>query len=58
MRAGLCLPGLPEHSIAYSAGWKQLGFRTRSFRLFGETFFEGRDVLETASLLLHGAAPY
>jgi hypothetical protein len=57
MRSGLRLPSLPEHRVADRARCKQSGFLAQSFRLFGEAFFKGFDLLETASLLLHGAAP-
>jgi hypothetical protein len=57
MRSGFCLPGLLEHGVAHRAGWQQFGFLAQSLRLFGQAFFKGFDLLETASLLLHGAAP-
>jgi len=58
MRSGLSLPSLPEHGVADRARCKQFGFLAQSFRLVGETFFEGFDLFEAASLLLlHGAAP-
>ena len=57
MRSGLRLPSLPERRVAHRARWKQFGFLAQSFRLFGETVFKGFDLFETASLLVHGAAP-
>ena len=56
-RPGLRLPGLPKQGVARRARLEQSGFLAQSFRLVGETFFKGFDLLETASLLLHGAAP-
>ena len=57
MRSGLRLPGLPKQGVAHRARLEQSGFLAQSFRLVGETFFKGFDLLETASLLLHCAAP-
>jgi hypothetical protein len=69
---GGCSPGDRSHSLtcapvsacraflsvaSRTARWKQFGFLAQSFRLFGKTVFKGFDLFETASLLLHGAAP-
>ena len=54
---GVGLPRLAQKRLANCARWKQFGFLAQSFRLVGKTFFKGFDLLETASLLLHGAAP-
>jgi hypothetical protein len=36
---------------------KRFGFLAQAFGFFGETFFKGAGLLQTASLLLHSAAP-
>jgi hypothetical protein len=54
------LPGFPEHSLTYSAGWKKLRFLTKSLRVMGQTFFKGFNLFETVlntASLLHRAAP-
>jgi hypothetical protein len=56
MRAGLGLPGFPFDDLAQMAIRKQFGLFMQALRLFGETFFEGFGLCETASL--HGAAPF
>src|SRR5262245_23788406 len=57
MQGGFILPGLAHQPVTLRTWRETFGFLAQPLRPFGEAFFQGLRLLETASLV-HGAAPF
>jgi len=58
VRSCFRLPGLPNKPLAFDSWRGTSRFFSKAFSLFHQALIEWGRLFETASLLLHGAAPF